>query len=67
MINPKDPVYPKADGSYHSRFQIGLSIELEIASRILAAMVSRRENISTTEIAEALLIARKLIEESNKA
>lgn len=90
MINPKDPAYYSASEGYDpgdkfrgsAHFVIhkpgAMTIELEIASRILAntwpLFVSTASNlnqiISIEErndvIKDSLVLARKLIEEANK-
>lgn len=74
MINPKDPFHPilsKGYGNdyYHSG---GMTVELEIASRILAVQLGREDSVSygiqhpMTLYQWALDHARQLIEEANK-
>lgn len=89
MINPKDPAYPhaynivtefwdKKTGDHkeeiRTEYHKGLSIELEIASRILAAEIIGNSNMGhyvtkddLPEIIKSSLdCARKLIEEASK-
>lgn len=73
MIDPKDSIFPKLcvdiDSSYYLKGD-GMTIELEIASRILAGWLGNfkytrskgPEDIHTW----ALYHARKMIEEANK-
>lgn len=80
MINPKDPFHPILSKDYSNEYYLsgGMTIELEIASRILAntwalfvktasdAKESPKSNDIENLCKNALSLSRKLIEEANK-
>lgn len=66
MINPKDPAHPIISKQEILTYP-GMTIELEIASRILAGWAANGSWSATdNRVSNALYIARLLIAEANK-